>query len=441
MESLFFQAVMEGNEGEVARLLDDDPALLEKEGHAGVTPFLLAARHGQLGVVQLLIQRGADANVTTSLLSNTALHLAAWGGHEQTAAFLLGQGAQSTHRGKDGRTPLMLACEMRHLGVVRLLAQHVGKQELEATDEEGQTALHVAALYGYDEVVSFLLGQGAMPSSRDGSNATPLMLACEEGCVGAARLLLQHAGGAQALLEVDERGWTALHYAAEYSHEETATFLLGQGAQANSKAEDGTTPFMLACGSGQICVVKVLLQHMGGGLSSLGARALQDTDERGWTALHVAAYWGHEEIVNFLLGQGAQANSQDEHGRTPLMWACRQGRLGVLRLLLQHIGPEALQMGDRNGMVALHWACAEGYGAVVRALLLSGADPTITDIEGRTPRAIAEMEEEEEDENEHEEEEEEEKRSRAGCVAAFEVRKLHVVAHTSLVWPAYIPSR
>jgi hypothetical protein len=40
----------------------------------------------------------------------------------------------------------------------------------------------------------------------------------------------------------------------------------------------------------------------------------------------------------------------------------------------------------------------------------------VTDIEGRTPRAIAEMEEEDE------EKEAEEKGSRAGCVAAFEVR-------------------
>jgi ankyrin repeat protein len=423
MESVFFKAVKEGNEGEVARLLDDDPALLEKADHEGFTPFLLAAEHGQLGVMELLIRRGADTSAA-SMSGYTALHVVAWGGQEQAAAFLLGQGAQSTRRGNDGSTPFMLACWRGHLGVVRVLVQQLGKQELEATNKGGQTALHAAASCGNKEIVSFLLGQGALPSSRDKNGTTPLMLACEEGQTGMVNVLLQHVGP-EALRETNEHGLTALHCAALWGHGETVTFLLGQGAQANSRDEDGTTPFMMACQQGHMGVVKVLLQHM-------GKQALQETDNEGRTALHYAAYGGHEEIAAFLISQGAQCSSRTaRRGGTPFMWACRQGRLGVVYLLLQHIGPEALQERDVNGRLALHWACKTGRGEVVRALLIGGADPTVTDRKGRTPRAIAE---------EEGEDEEEKKGSRAGCVAAFKVRRSHVVAHTSLVWPAYIPS-
>jgi serine/threonine-protein phosphatase 6 regulatory ankyrin repeat subunit A/serine/threonine-protein phosphatase 6 regulatory ankyrin repeat subunit B len=639
MESLLFQAVKEGNEGEVARLLDDDPALLEKAGHEGVTAFLLAAMHGQLGVMQLLIQRGAYANAPASDSGDTALHLAAWEGQEQAAAFLLGQGAQSTHRGKDGATPLILACDKGHLGVLRMLVHHLGKQELEATDKEGLTALHYAALCGNEECVSFLLGQGAQANSKSKNGTTPFMMACDNGQIAVMKVLLEHVGP-QALQETDIQGMTALHLAAESGHEETVTYLLGQGAQANSKAEDGTTPFIMACEAGHMGVVQVLLEHAGPeafqetdnqGLTALhyaascgkeeivsfllgqgaqadsrdeddtapfmmackegwvgvarvllqhvglqalqetdgdgrtaihyaayrghgdivtfllgqgaqansrdqsgatpfmmacdkgymsvvqlllehvGLQVLQETDEEGWTSLHYAAFWGHEETVTFMLGQGAQANSKDEDGCTPFMKACQtgrtgvvhlllqhmgpqamqetdnngvtalhfavfedheetaaflisqgaecssrtagvagtpfvlacgKGRLGVARLLLQHMGPEALQERDEHGMTPLHWACEKGRGEVVRFLLLSGADPTITDHQGRTPRDIAEMEEEEEDEDEDEEEEEEKEKkgSRAGCVAAFEVRKPHVVAHTYLGWPTHIPS-
>jgi ankyrin repeat protein len=565
MEPMFFQAVEEGNEGEVARLLDEDPALLEKAGHEGVTAYLLAAKHGQLGVMQLLIQRGADANAPGSGSGDTALHLAAWEGQEQAAAFLLGQGAQSTHRGEDGATPLILACDKGHLGVLRMLVHHLGKQELEATDKEGLTALHYAALCGNEECVSFLLGQGAQANSRDKDGTTPSILACEKGHMGVVRLLLQHMGK-QALQETDNEGKAALHYAAEYGHEETVSFLLLQGAQANSKDENGATPFMMACEYGEIDVMKVLLQHVGPEalqetddkgrtaihfaayrghedivtfllgqgaqansrdksgttllmsacgegqtgvvkllLQHVGLQALQETDEHGLTALHYAAMWGHGETVTFLLGQGAQANSRDEGGMTPfmsacangvvemlgqhigpeamqetdndgatalhlaaywghektaaflisqgaqcnsrnadgvtpLLWACRQGRKGVVRLLLQHMGPEALQERYRNGMTALHWACVEGRAEVVRVLLLAGADTAVTDNWGRTPRDIAE-EGEEDDAEEEEDEDDEKKGSRAECEAVFEVRKSHVLAHTSLGWPAYTPSR
>jgi ankyrin repeat protein len=215
--------------------------------------------------------------------------------------------------------------------------------------------------------------------------------------------------GPQALQETDEDGQTALHVAAGCGNEEIISFLLEQGALANSRDEDGATPFMMACEAGHMGVVTVLLEHV-------GLQALQETNEHGLAALHYAAMWGHEEMVNFLMGQGAQANSKDEDGTTPFMWACGEGRLGVVRLLLQHIGPEALHERDERGMTALHWACVKGRGEVVRALLIGGADPTVTDSRGRTPRDIAE------DEEEDEEKEAEEKGSRAGCVAAFEVR-------------------
>jgi ankyrin repeat protein len=429
MESLFFKAVEEGNEGEVARLLDDDPALLEKADHKGVTPFLLAAEHGQLGVMQLLARRGADASAK-STFGSTALHMTAWGGQEQAAAFLLGQGAQSTHREGDGGTPLMLACGRGHLGVVRVLLQLLGKQELQVTDPEGQTALHVAASCGScgsEEIVSFLLGQGAQADSKDENGATPLMMACGEGYMGVLKVLLEHVGP-EAFQETDEDGRTALHYAALGGHGETMTFLLELGAQANSKAEDGKTPFMMACEAGWVSVARVL-QHMG---ALEFQQAVQETDNNGMTALHLAANGGHEEAVAFLISQGAQCSSRTVGGGiTALMLACGQGRLGVVYLLLQHMGPEALQERDVDGMTALHLACAKGHGEVVRVLLLAGADPTVIDNWERTPRDIAEeMDEEEENE---------EKGSRAGCVAAFEVRRIHVVAHASLVWPAYIP--
>jgi ankyrin repeat protein len=366
---------------------------------------MLACERRHLGVVRVLLHHlGKQELQVRDKRGKTALHYAASCGDEAIVPFLLGEGAQANSKDKRGATPLLSACAEGHMGVMKLFLQHAGPQALQEMDNEGRTALHHAAFWGHEEAVTFLLGQGAQADSKDEDGTTPFMIACQNGQTGVARLLLQHMGP-QAFQETDTKGRTALHYAASWDKNDIVSFLLGQGAQANSRDEDSSTPFMMACKEGHMGVVKALLEHM-------GPEALQETDEGGRTALHFAAYRGHQETATFLLGQGARANSRDEDGCTPFMDACEEGHMGVVQMFLHHIGPEALRERDRNGMTALHLASVRCHGAVVRALLLAGADPTVTDHEGRTPRAIPQMEGKKE-----------EKGMRAACVAAFEVRK------------------
>jgi ankyrin repeat protein len=415
----FFKTVEEGDEGEVAKWLDANPRLLEETNDEGNRPLAMAASRGHLGVVTLLFQRGANVDAA-NLTGKTALHRAASKGQEGVVTFLLRQGAQANSRNDVGKTPLILASVKGSVGVVRVLLQHVGGEALQETDDKGRTALHWVAYRGHEAVATLLLDQGAKATSRGASGETPFMLACQEGHLAVVGLFLRHVGaniGGQALHHTDDKGTTPLHLAALRGHAELVAFLLGQGAQANSRDILGKTPLLYGCKSGHLGAVRVLALHM-------GEDGLKEKYAQGRTVLHYAARAGHEDVAALLVGLGAQANSRDAISKTPLMWACEKGHLGVVRMLAQHMGEEGLNEQDANGRTVLHWAVEKGRDEAVKILLLAGADPTITDTEGRTPRALAEGEVE-----------------RAGCLAAFEVCKSRVLYPHSDISLSVLTSR
>jgi ankyrin repeat protein len=195
--------------------------LLEETSEKGNRPLVVAARNRQLGVVKLLIGRGADVNAIGAS-GSTALHGAAYGGEEQTVAFLLSQGSQANSRDAFGETPLLVACEEGRLAVVGLLLRHVGGQALHQTDDRGRTALHWAALQGHEDIVAFLLGQGAETQSRDLWDRTPLLCGCRRGHLGVVRVLARHMGE-DGLKEKDANGRTVLHWAVEKGYHECSS--------------------------------------------------------------------------------------------------------------------------------------------------------------------------------------------------------------------------
>jgi ankyrin repeat protein len=174
-----FRAAREGNEGEVLRLLDADPALLERVDQHGDRPLIGAAAYGQLEVVRLLIEKGANIN-TTGHGGSTALHYAVPHGHEEVLALLLRKGAHANTRDQYGMTPLMRACDNGYLGMVKMLVQYLGDQGLNERDNlSGWTVLHRAADGGHNELTRFLLLAGADPTITDHEGRTPRALAEE----------------------------------------------------------------------------------------------------------------------------------------------------------------------------------------------------------------------------------------------------------------------
>ena len=103
----------------------------------------------------------------------------------------------------------------------------------------------------------------------------------------------------------------------------------------------------------------------------------------GETPLSVAVQWGHKDVVRLLIEGGAEINWKDKWGTTPVYKAVRRGHEDMVRLLIER-GAE-INWGDLWGRTPLFVAVQLGYEDVVRLLIERGADVDLEDNSGLTP--------------------------------------------------------
>ena len=102
---------------------------------------------------------------------------------------------------------------------------------------------------------------------------------------------------------------------------------------------------------------------------------------KGANALHICAWFGLDYVISRLLDQDMPINSRDpKHGQTPLMYACRRGKISTVSLLLNR-GARVNAISKR-GNSALYEALSAGHVDVIRILL---AQPSI-DVNAPHPR-------------------------------------------------------
>jgi hypothetical protein len=112
-----------------------------------------------------------------------------------------------------------------------------------------------------------------------------------------------------------------------------------------------------------------------------GGASLRFTDVE-YTPLGVAGASGYDDVMQVLLGAGANINEQDGFGDTALMAAVRAGRLEAVRLLLDR-GAD-VQLADRQGRTAMTWAHQTARADVIAALRAHGA--VVPPASGAEPR-------------------------------------------------------
>ena len=109
----------------------------------------------------------------------------------------------------------------------------------------------------------------------------------------------------------------------------------------------------------------------------------------GFTPLGLASYFGHEEIVEFMIKMGAEINqpSNNNFGICPIHCACSIGNKHIVKLLLDN-GAD-VNLPQKSGGTALHAAAREGDLELVKMLVKAGADAEASMLNKQTPMQIA----------------------------------------------------
>ncbi|CAN6352266.1 unnamed protein product [Urochloa humidicola] len=170
---------------------------------------------------------------------------------------------------------------------------------------KGRSLLHFAAAGGHLEVCRFLVEElGFHPNSTSAEGETAILLAVEGEGHDALPVLRYHLerGGDPAM--PDAWGFTPLHNAAEYGHDEAVRLLLSKGAPVDPLNHRGA-PLHLAVGKDQDQALKILLEH-GADPNRLLDHVLSPLS---------SACFGHSlKCMKLLVEAGADMNSKTLHG-------------------------------------------------------------------------------------------------------------------------------
>jgi ankyrin repeat protein len=109
----------------------------------------------------------------------------------------------------------------------------------------------------------------------------------------------------------------------------------------------------------------------------------------GWTPLHLAAYFGHRDVVEDLLKRDASVDAWSKNGlaNQPLHAAAAGGEVEVCRLLVE-AGAD-VNARQHGAYSPLHEAAQNGNRPLVELLLDNGADRAARAVNGDTPAALA----------------------------------------------------
>lgn len=276
--------------------------------HTGLTPLVTACQHSTPEIARLLVENGANVNISDRM----------------------------------GASPFAVVCTKGNLEMVRLFRPRIA--DVDAPGPMGATPLMFAAAGGHREIVEFLLGEGADPHKKDAAN---------NGDASTNAMFLKDHADLLPLLfpeheNVDDRKYqfqipsfnllslfapptiqnlTPLLYATLVGAENSAIYLV---TRSDVQHLDSTNSNALYYASKHMTLLQALLNK------SHAPEFVNQQNIAGSTALHHAIALDQADAALLLLQNGANPIIPDNKGKIPLILACEKDLVEVVAYIQQH---------------------------------------------------------------------------------------------------------
>eukprot|EP00465_Bigelowiella_longifila_P012929 CAMPEP_0185259294 /NCGR_PEP_ID=MMETSP1359-20130426/8088_1 /TAXON_ID=552665 /ORGANISM="Bigelowiella longifila, Strain CCMP242" /LENGTH=317 /DNA_ID=CAMNT_0027845147 /DNA_START=141 /DNA_END=1094 /DNA_ORIENTATION=+ len=244
------EACVDGDLEMVQKILKERPHSINHR--SVVMPLHAAVQHKRKSVVVWLLENGANVNARTED-GSTALALAAYNGDLEMVKMLIERGADPSVKNQQGFNTLDVVEQMQwpeikeylltpgrlqnaaRLGDLATITRMLKKKPWRVNEIRVYAPLHAAARYNHSQMARFLLDQGAEVDIQMLDASTPLILAASEGYVEMVKCLI--ANGAD-LGHVNSMGFDALK-AAQMTNQSHITSIIGSYYENNSNDDDG----------------------------------------------------------------------------------------------------------------------------------------------------------------------------------------------------------
>ncbi|KAF9364920.1 hypothetical protein BGX34_012092 [Mortierella sp. NVP85] len=218
-----------------------------------------------------------------------------------------------------------------------------------------RSIFHAVLVQDTDHLDHVLSSLSLDPNSvRDREGKTMLMVAATENKHRVVRYLLTLPSLNMDLQ--DEEGETALYQAAAAGSTECVQLLLLAGASASIGNEESITPLIIASYNGFVAICRLLI--------TIGHAQVNQQDNSQKSALLLASYAGHVEVMAELINHGASLNMLDQYGWSALMLAAYAGKIEACRLLLAQGANPHIKTANGKNARSLAWDAGHKAAAV-----------------------------------------------------------------------------